>query len=92
MSSLNSYPHIPFTHQVSVDQLRFAANMHKSSICMVFCGFTFRELGNLNVHVSLLSEIPLFNHTPFLLPGADGQRTVTIEELKERAKVTDIII
>ncbi len=29
------------------------------------------------------------NHTPFLLPGAGGPKTVTIEELKERTKVTD---
>ncbi len=30
-----------------------------------------------------------FNYIPFLLPGAGGPRTVTIEELKERTKVTD---
>ncbi len=29
------------------------------------------------------------NHIPFLLPGAGGPRTVTIEELKEHTKVTD---
>ncbi len=29
------------------------------------------------------------NHIPFPLPGAGGPRTVTIEELKERTKVTD---
>ena len=32
---------------------------------------------------------PLINHTPFLLPGAGGPRTVTIEEFKKRTKVTD---
>ena len=37
----------------------------------------------------LLSVSPLINHTLFLLPGAGGPRTVTIEELKERTKVTD---
>ena len=31
----------------------------------------------------------IINHTPFLLPGAGRPRTVTIEELKERTKVTD---
>ncbi len=36
-----------------------------------------------------VSEFPLINHTPFILPGAGGPRTVTIEELKERTKVTD---
>ncbi len=36
-----------------------------------------------------VSEFPLINHTPFLLPGAGGPRTVTIEELKECTKVTD---
>ncbi len=36
-----------------------------------------------------VSEFPLINHTPFLLPGAGGPRTVTIEELKEHTKVTD---
>ncbi len=36
-----------------------------------------------------VSEFPLINHTSFLLPGAGGPRTVTIEELKERTKVTD---
>ncbi len=36
-----------------------------------------------------VSEFSLINHTPFLLPGAGGPRTVTIEELKERTKVTD---
>ncbi len=34
-------------------------------------------------------SVPPINHTPFLLPGAGGPRTVTIEELKERTKVTD---
>ncbi len=38
---------------------------------------------------SSLSDIPLINHTPFLLPGAGGLRTVTLEELKECTKVTD---
>ncbi len=32
---------------------------------------------------------PFIDHTPFLLPGTGGPRTVTIEELKERTKVTD---
>ncbi len=33
--------------------------------------------------------VPHINHTPFLLPGAGEPRTVTIEELKERTKVTN---
>ncbi len=41
------------------------------------------------MHNCLLLEIPLVNHTLFLLPGAGGPRTVTIEELKKRTKVTD---
>ncbi len=32
---------------------------------------------------------PFIDHIHFLLPGAGGPRTVTIEELKERTKVTD---
>ncbi len=36
-----------------------------------------------------ISEFPPINHTHFVLPGAGGPRTVTIEELKERTKVTD---
>ncbi len=51
----------------------------------MFVDFTF----GVFVTVSLLSEVTLFNYTPFLLPGAGGPRTVTIEELKERTKVTD---
>ncbi len=53
-----------------------------------FYGWTTYFLGN---YVRSLSEIPPINHTPFLLPAcaAGGPRTVTIEELKERTKVTD---
>ena len=45
-----------------------------------------RELENATMHVC---SVPPINHTPFILPGAGGPRTVTIEELKERTKVTD---
>ncbi len=44
------------------------------------------SLSNSSVHSQRFHHI---NHTPFLLPGAGGPRTVTIEELKERTKVTD---
>ena len=44
-------------------------------------------LGRMSMPNTSLSEIPPINHTPFLIPGADGPRTVIIEELKERTKV-----
>ncbi len=37
----------------------------------------------------IVGDFPPINHSPFFIPGAGGSRTVTIEELKERTKVTD---
>ncbi len=88
MSSLHI--HIPFT-QVCV-WISYVPDYSKP--CMykfvVFCVCTFRKLGIecpcQKVHSR---RFRLINHTPFFLPGAGGSRTVTIEELKERTKVTD---